>query len=77
MTFFPRMEYLSKNENILYYSFECYKNILGEKHGFECCDCTCAKINFLLPIIEEFKKDISKEEKEAFFILRCFEFPCF
>ena len=29
MTFFPRMEYLSKNENILYYSFECYKNILG------------------------------------------------
>lgn len=29
MTFFPRMEYLSKNVNILYYSFECYKNILG------------------------------------------------
>ena len=29
MTFFPRMEYLSKNENISYYSFECYKNILG------------------------------------------------
>ena len=42
----------------------------------EICRDAGTKINFLLPIVEKFKKkEISKDQKKPFFVLRCLEFP--
>ena len=69
-----RIEYFYKNQPVL----EDFLNwcLIGyrylwcgdeEKHKPEICGCTHTKINFLLPIVEEFKKtDILKEQKKAF-----------
>ena len=63
-----RMEYFCKNERILedflnwwYIRYRYSRCADGEKHEPEICGGACTKMNFLLPIIGEFKKkDISK-----------------
>ena len=56
----------------LSFSYEVNKNTGCGNHDLNICGRFCSKNKFLLPIINEFKKDISKEEKKT---LRCLKFP--
>ena len=59
----------------LSFSYEVNKNTRCGNHNLNVCGRYWSKNKFLLPIINEFKKDISKEEKKPFFTLRCLAFP--
>lgn len=70
---FEKMDFLCRHESILKdfseFSFELNKNPWctdGEEHSFEWCSGDCYEIKFLIPIMEEMRKDISVEEKKRF-----------
>ena len=76
-----KMEYFFKNEPVLedfwigaWLDADTLDVVMECK--LEICGDACTKINFLLPIMEKLKKkDISKDQKKTFFVLRCLEFP--
>ena len=57
--------------NFTYEMHRCPWYLDGKKHSPNWCNWACSILNFMIPITEKMKTNISNNEKKMFFIHQC------